>query len=73
MKQLRVTIFGAALILSGSIGIALGNLEATIYQNGAEPYANFVQSPAYYMFWAYLILGLVAVTISFVKPKKKSR
>lgn len=70
MKQLRQTIFGAALILSGSIGIALGNMEETIYQNGAEPYAHFVQSPAYWMFWAFLLLGVVAVIISFTKPKK---
>ena len=73
MKQVRATIFGSALILSGSIGIALGNLEETIYQNGAEPYANFVQSPAYFMFWAFLILGLAAVITAAVKPKKKSR
>ncbi|PKM84363.1 MAG: hypothetical protein CVU86_07590 [Firmicutes bacterium HGW-Firmicutes-11] len=73
MKQLRQTIFGAALILSGSIGIALGNLEETIYHSGTESYGHFIQSPGYWMSWAFLFLGLAAVITAAMKPKKKSR
>ncbi len=52
MKQLRQTIFGAALILSGSIGIALGNLEETIYHSGRNLMAIFFKA------WLLDVLGV---------------
>ena len=66
---MKRTIFGAALIIGGCVGIAIGNLEETIfYASGAT--GTYSHAAAYFMFWAYLLLGVCAV-ISGMREKKQ--
>ena len=54
-------IFGIGLIISGCIGVAIGNLEETIYYTSAvgNVAQDYHQSAAYYMFWIFILLGIV--------------
>lgn len=70
---MKSTIFGVGLIIAGCIGVAFGNLEETIYytsQIGFEQ-QNFQQGAAYYMFWAYIIIGFASMITDQMKKKKK--
>lgn len=72
---MRNTIFGVGLIISGCIGIAIGNLEETIYYTSEIGNAarDFQQSAAYYMFWAYLLIGFGALITGSRKKKYKNK
>lgn len=72
---MRSYIFGVGLIIAGCIGVAIGNLEETVYYTseiGSEA-GDFRQSPAYYMFWAYIIIGFGSMITDQLKKKKKKR
>jgi len=70
---MKSVIFGTGLIVAGCIGIAIGNLEETIYYtseigNAAQ---SFKQGAAYYMFWAYLLIGLASVITGMRKKDQQ--
>lgn len=72
---MKKTIFGVGLIIAGCIGVALGNLEETVYytsQIGAAE-RGFHQNAAYYMFWAYILIGFASVIADQWKTKNKKR
>jgi len=66
---MKSAIFGAALIIGGCFGIAIGNLEETIFYTSGSA-GTYRHGAAYFMFWAYLLLGVCAV-ISAMREKKK--
>ncbi len=67
---MKRVIFGTGLIIAGCVGIAIGNLEETIYYTSeiGNAVQEFKQGAAYYMFWAYVLLGIAAV-ISGMRKK----
>jgi hypothetical protein len=66
MKGLKEVIAGTGLIISGSLGVAIGNLEKTLSFSTTRK-ESFVPQPAYYLFWFFIILGLIYNVLGFMK------
>jgi len=68
MKGLKEIIAGIGTLISGVLGVAIGNLEETLYQvstpNNASVYTHAV---TYYLFIFFIIVGLIYIIMGFMK------
>ncbi len=61
MKGLKKVIAGTGLLISGSIGSAIGNLEQTTFY--ANTSGEFTTIPTYYLFMLFMIIGVVLLLL----------
>lgn len=65
MNGLKETIAGIGILISGVIGVAIGNLEETLTSSSG----SFVQPYTYYLFMLFIVIGWVFI---FIGLKKKN-
>jgi Na+/H+ antiporter NhaC len=71
MKGLKSIITGIGLIISGTIGVSMGNLEETLfYSSKLADTSVYKHSPMYYLFMIYLIIGFIYLIRGFMKKNQ---
>lgn len=68
MRKLKAVITGIGFIISGSIGVALGNIEETIFYSNSTN-GIYKHSPTYYLFMFFILFGFIYLLIGFLSKK----
>lgn len=66
MKGLKEVIAGTGLIISGSLGVAIGNLEKTLFFSTPRE-DSFVPQVVYFVFCFLIIVGFILNILGFMK------
>ncbi|HEY8891566.1 MAG TPA: hypothetical protein VIM70_15060 [Clostridium sp.] len=62
MKGLKEIIAGTGFLISGALGVAIGNLEITLNTAG-----GYKHSVTYLLFMFFIIVGLIYTILGFLK------
>lgn len=66
MKGLKAIITGTGFLISGSLGVAIGNLEKTLFFSAPRA-DSFAPSVTYYLFSFFMIVGCTYIILGFMK------
>lgn len=66
MKGIKEIIVGIGFLISGSLGVAIGNLEETIFYSTPRADA-FTPSITYFLFSFFIIIGVIYIILGFMK------
>jgi hypothetical protein len=66
MKGLKAIIVGIGFLISGVLGVAIGNLEVTLYY-AVNHTGSYKQSATYYLFLLFIIVGIIYIIMGFMK------
>lgn len=66
MKGLKEVIVGIGFLMSGVLGVAIGNLEETVFYS-SNPTGTYKQSATYYLFMLFMIIGFIYMIFGFMK------
>jgi len=66
MKGLKEIITGIGFLISGSLGVAIGNLEKTLFFSAPRA-DSFVPSVSYFLFSFFMIVGGIYIIFGFMK------
>jgi len=62
MKGLKEIIAGVGFLISGVLGVAIGNLEITLNTAG-----EYKHSVTYFLFMWFIIVGIIYTIMGFMK------
>lgn len=68
MKGLKEIIIGIGFLISGSLGVAIGNLEKTLFFTAPRE-DSFVPSVTYFLFSFFMIVGCIYIILGFRKKE----
>jgi uncharacterized membrane protein YidH (DUF202 family) len=66
MKGLKEIIAGTGFLISGSLGVAIGNLEKTLFYSAPRT-DSFIPSATYFLFSFLIIIGMIYIILGFMK------
>lgn len=69
MKGLKAVVAGTGLIISGSLGVAIGNLEKTLFFSAPRA-DSFKVQVVYFLFLFFIIVGMVLNILGFMKKNE---
>lgn len=68
MKGLKEIIIGIGFLISGSLGVAIGNLEKTLFFTAPRG-DSFVPSVTYFLFSFFMIVGCIYIILGLRKKE----
>lgn len=66
MKGLKAIIVGIGFLISGVLGVAIGNLEVTLYY-AINHTGSYKQNVSYYLFLLFIVVGMIYILLGFMK------
>lgn len=66
MKGIKEIITGIGFLISGSLGVAIGNLEKTLFYSAPRG-DTFAPSITYFLFSFFIIVGCIYIILGFWK------
>jgi uncharacterized membrane protein YphA (DoxX/SURF4 family) len=66
MKGVKEIITGTGFLISGSLGVSIGNLEKTLFFSAPRA-DSFVPSVTYFLFSFFIIVGCIYIILGFKK------